>query len=191
MCNKSPDIGVRQRGEKIESTSTWDGAGKCFEEKVSFALNEHEQELLKWTAGESETKHLSGAWEFKQTRSTWRISSPQLSDGWRRLSVLCPDSLGLFDHPWPLLTSVRFSCQRSTHRSFQDTSRREGGSWEFTGSGQPLAGAQLVPERRSLWQSQYRLWSIVYMQSSSVGSDWVGHFASSHILTQLSPPPPC
>lgn len=183
MCNKSPNIGVHQRGEKIESTSTWDGAGKCFEEKVNFVLNEHEQELLKWTAGEGETKHLSGAWECKQTRSTWRISSPPLSHEWRRLSVLCPDSFGLFDHPWPLLTSVCFSCQHSTHRSFQDMGRREGGSCEFTGSGQPLADAQLVPEHRSLWPSQYRLWGIIYAQSSSVGSDWVWDFASHHILT--------
>lgn len=38
MCNKSPNIDVHQRGAKIESTSTEDGAGKCFEEKVSFVL---------------------------------------------------------------------------------------------------------------------------------------------------------
>lgn len=76
-------------------------------------LNVHEQELVKWTTGDDEKKHFSGAaaWDFEQRRGTWRASSSSTVKWVKEtLSVLCPDFLGLFYQSCPLLTSVCFSC---------------------------------------------------------------------------------
>lgn len=152
--------------------------------KGKLCANEHEPEQLKQERVKQSIWVAPGNLSKQGAPGEFQALSCQMGGG---DSVLCPDSLGLFDHPWPLLTSVCLSCQHSTHRSFQDMSRRKGGSCEFTGSGQPLADAWLVPEHRSLWPSQYRLWSIIYTQNSSVESDWVWDFASHHILTLTFP----
>lgn len=53
MCNKGHTFGVQQGGKEDNESLRGDSAGKCFQRNVSFVLKVWEEELTKWTTGET------------------------------------------------------------------------------------------------------------------------------------------